>query len=141
MKPHWILLLGVLLLVGIVSATPTIPHIDAAEIRSVSLSHIEFTPQSIGDQVISAIDSMKEVLGISKKSSSQSIFDTVPNTEDLVTNPKQIVMMGEEPIAIVSTDSKFIDLPYYTFCTPYQYGTEDWYSCEQQVSVMAGESP
>jgi hypothetical protein len=42
------------------------------------------------------------------------------------------VVYGEDVLAIIPTDSKFVDVPVTEKCLELQYGTDDWYKCEKR---------
>jgi hypothetical protein len=64
------------------------------------------------------------------------VFDEVLGltpTEENIVLPGLEVVIDEKVIAIIPTDSKFNGIEPHEYCLEYQYGTTNWYKCEQEL--------
>jgi hypothetical protein len=43
------------------------------------------------------------------------------------------VVVDDKIVAIIPTDSKFNGIEAHTYCLEYQYGTTNWFKCEQEL--------
>jgi hypothetical protein len=64
------------------------------------------------------------------------VFDEVLGltpTEENVELEGLEVVIDEKVVAIIPTDSKFNGIEPHEYCLEYQYGTTNWYNCEQEL--------
>jgi hypothetical protein len=83
------------------------------------VDYLDFNPSDITEQVKKKID---EILSPNKKN---KMIENIPEGK-----PHKVVSIDGATIAIIPTDSKFINMEIHEVCLPFQYGTDRWYDCE-----------
>jgi hypothetical protein len=58
----------------------------------------------------------------------EPVLSTIETSETTIT-----VLLDDQPTATIPVDSKFAGMEVHTICLRYQYGTDWWYECEQEL--------
>lgn len=92
------------------------PIAEPIEYEMVSTQYIPYT-KTIFQQIL-------EFFGITE----EPVLSTVETSETTIT-----VLLDDQPAAIIPENSKFAGIQVHKVCLVYQYGTDEWYDCEQRV--------
>lgn len=84
-------------------------RLDVAPLTKMS---VEYSESDLSDDIIIAI---------------QQVFGRVPK------NPHITVKSNGKLLALIPSDSKFVELEPHEYCLELQYGTDGWYRCEKRL--------
>lgn len=82
------------------------------EVYPLTKMSMEYVESDYSDDIIVAI---------------QQVFGIIPK------DPHIAVSSGGKLIALIPSDSKFVELEPHEYCLELQYGTDSWYRCEKRL--------
>jgi len=136
------LVISVILLMGLL-VSPALGMIIEKPIdeETISPSETVITVDTIApEETVTADDTKFEIAAISYIKKSKVLQDIMVEIEKIIglnDEPQETEVNVEQNgviIAIIPLDSKFNGVEVHTYCLDYQYGTENWYACEQELA-------
>ena len=96
----------------------------------VEAEQLDVTYTDLGDLVNTIIENIKKIIIPDEKDTAKldTLIEATP--QEILNTPQTVVAIDGVDVAIIPQDSKFVGMPITAACSPFGYGTNEWYNCE-----------